>query len=161
MYKTLCVAAILVATIVFTSGNKPADASTVGLPSPVIVAKISLTNQTQQIPTTTLFTPTTSGLYRVSIYFSMTKPVTQLEWDTSLYFTDEAGAENMTGGASVARLNYSLNAIPPTAWATTTSGDPVAPVTFRAIAGTPVSYSVSGPASGDTYELFLVAERLE
>jgi hypothetical protein len=161
MYRTLCVAAILLATIVFTSGNKPADASAVGQPSPVIVARLSLTNQTQQISTTTLFTPPVTGLYRVSVYFAMTKNVnSQEEWLTSLYFTDDGGFESMSGDTAVARLNDFSTSIPPVAWAVTHSGDPVAPVTFRAIAGTPVSYSVGGPATGDTYDLFIVAERL-
>jgi hypothetical protein len=52
---------------------------------PVIIRQISMQNQTITPPVITLFTPTTSGLYRVSAYFSIFPESTgsicpQVEW---------------------------------------------------------------------------------
>src|SRR5271169_4195856 len=91
MYKTLCVAVLLLATFAFMSGSRAADASQTTLPSAVIVAKVALTNQTTTIPQTVIFTPLQSGLYRVSPYMAlMTSPVTCC-WNFDFFWTDEGG----------------------------------------------------------------------
>jgi hypothetical protein len=41
---------------------------TEGASSPVIIKRVFLSNQTASISTLTLFTPTTAGLYRVTLY---------------------------------------------------------------------------------------------
>jgi hypothetical protein len=158
MYKTLCVAALLLALFALTSGSKPADASATGLPSPTILAKAKLVNQTAPIPATTIFTPSQDGLYRVSVYMSQT----QLgggygAWDFNLNWSDNAGTEGATpyelsdnngfDGHYVNNLNASL---------------PGATILLEAIRGVPVTYSVQALSSpAGSYELYYVVERLE
>jgi len=38
---------------------------------PVIIAEASFLNQTADLPETTVFTPATTGMYRVSVYFEI------------------------------------------------------------------------------------------
>jgi hypothetical protein len=70
MHKTLCVAVLLLPTFALAQGGKSA---TPPFPSPLIVAKGKLVNQTAPIPTTTIFTPIQTGLYRLSVYATVTK----------------------------------------------------------------------------------------
>src|SRR5467141_1122032 len=91
MYKALCVAALLWAMFALTT---PTLAS--GLPSPVIVAKGKWTRQTAPIPTTTLFTPTQDGLYRLSIYATLTTAdsSSQTYWYVNVFWTDDEGPQS-------------------------------------------------------------------
>jgi hypothetical protein len=159
MYKTIAVAALLLAAFVFTSGNRSADASPTTLPSPVIVARVALLGQTATIPTTTLFTPKVSGLFRISAYLAMTtQGTTGGVWTFQVGWTDEAGAEAPTE----VPLYVTDNQRPPNAfaWGQNISGEQT--VILRAIANTPVTYTVFGDASaGGAYEVFITAERLE
>jgi hypothetical protein len=159
VYKNLCVAAILLAIIVFTSGNKPADASAVGLPSPVIVAKVALTGQTAEIPTTTLFTPKDAGVYRISAYLSMTTRGNDGNYlNLNVGWTDDGGPEG-----PLQMLNVSDAQTTPSAYAFGPSSNLEQTLIVRAVAGAPVTYIVTAdgqPISG-AYELFLIAERLE
>src|SRR5260370_18874827 len=74
MYKTLTGAALLLAAFAFTSGSRSADASPATPISPPIVARGKLVNQTATIPSTTIFTPAQDGLYRLSIYATVSIP---------------------------------------------------------------------------------------
>jgi hypothetical protein len=155
MYKTLCIAVLLLATFAFTSGSRPADAAQTTLPSAVIVAKVALTNQTTTIPQTVIFTPLQSGLYRVSPYMAlMTSPVTCC-WNFDFFWTDEGGtrtASTMMTLGNNSCCGYGLDSI---------STDVPGSFTFRAVAGQPVSYDISGGgADAGPYELYLVIERL-
>jgi hypothetical protein len=125
---------------------------------PIIVAKKIFRNQTQAIPQTTLFTPAVTGIFRVSVYMAMTSPVNGTSaWNLGWNWTDHAGAEQ----TYLATLLD--NATPPYDFANG-NGLPIPPVpfTFEAVAGQPVSYSVSPPNDphGGTYDLVLVVERL-
>ena len=154
MYKASCVAALLLGTFALTSGSKPADASASGLPSPVIVARASLVNHTAALPQTTIFTPTQTGVYRVSAYIAMTTASSTGFWTFEFCWTDE-------GGTNLAQmLNLDSTRVP--AYGTDPSGNPVGSFTFRAIAGQPVSYDVTdgGTGAGGTYEVFFTIERL-
>src|SRR5271154_2878315 len=94
MYKTLAAAALLLAVFAFTLGNRFATAAPTGTVTPVIVASRALTGRTTMIPTTTLFTPSVTGLYRVSAYIAMsTAGTTGCPWELTLGWTDDAGAE--------------------------------------------------------------------
>src|SRR5258706_2567445 len=68
MFKSLCVAVLLLSTFALPQARN----STVGPVSPPIVARGKLLNQTAPIPTTTIFTPTQTGLYRLSVYGTVT-----------------------------------------------------------------------------------------
>ena len=160
MHKALCAVALLLATFALTSGSKTADASASGLPSPVIVAKGKLVNQTASIPTTTIFTPAQTGLYRLSVYATVTQstpPTIQDNWYYHLYWSDDAGAEQSAGW----ELTWASDTVPPNAPAIN-SGLSTGNVTaFEAVAGTPVSYSVAGFNDGSAFSLYYTIERLE
>jgi hypothetical protein len=154
MYKALCVATLLLATFALTSGSKFADASPATPPSPVIVARAKLVNQTAPIPTTTIFTPTQTGLFRFSAYTTQTMPVSgdSRYWSINLYWTDDAGPQLNTQ-----LIQCVCGGFGSVGWPSGTVG------IFEATAGQPVSYSVSLPSGtdGGTYSLYYTIERLE
>jgi hypothetical protein len=161
MYKTLCVVALLLATFVFTSGSKPADASPVTPVSPPIVAKGKLVNQTAPIPTTTIFTPTQVGLYRISVYMTLTKVdiASNSTWWFTMNWTDDGGAESAGN-----LVNLIDNQGPPQAYGIQQNGAMFGPVlSFESAAGTPVTYVVgqSGGSDNSAYSLYYTVERLE
>ncbi|HWY20989.1 MAG TPA: hypothetical protein VNX26_07190 [Candidatus Acidoferrum sp.] len=164
MYKNLCVAILLFATFVFTSGSKPADASPTGPSSPVIVATVKLTGQTAPISSTTLFTPTATGVYRVSAYMTQVTPVNLLNvfWYLNLRWRDDAGAESAAVETNNPVLQTLTSGAPPNAYGF--DGIPPGSTSIiEAKAGQPITYSVvlSAGTSGGTYSLFMVVERLE
>src|SRR6266849_1999381 len=95
MYKSVCLVVILLAAFAFTSGSRSADASPVSSISPPILAKAKLPNQTAAIPTTTLFTPTQDGLYRLTVYMTqvVTVPSSSANWNFNVNWSDDAGQE--------------------------------------------------------------------
>jgi hypothetical protein len=162
-YKTICVVAVLLATLAFTSGSKPIDASVSSPLVPTIVANIALTGQTATIPTTTLFTPNVSGPYRLTQYMVQTTPSegeNQYSWNLGFSWTDDAGVE---GVGEVGDLYSGLAIwdfqVPPSAWSSTVS-------VIEAIAGHPVTYEVNTNAPGGTcntcgaYSLYITAEKI-
>jgi len=67
--------------------------------SPAIVAKRKLLNQTKKIPTTTLYTPKQTGLFRLSIY-GIILSNDQNEggtWYVNVGWTDDFGPEAVNG----------------------------------------------------------------
>jgi hypothetical protein len=156
MYKTLCVAVLLLPTFALAQGGKSA---TPPFPSPLIVAKGKLVNQTAPIPTTTIFTPIQTGFYRLSVYATVTKtdPSSQSYWNFNMGWTDDAKA------VAVNNILYTTgNVSGPFSYPNLgTIGGTSAP--FEAKAGTPVTYSVTqdnGPDSS-AYSLYYTLERLE
>jgi hypothetical protein len=130
-----------------------------GLPSPVIVAKGRFVNRATPIPTTTLFTPSADGLFRLSIY--MTETVTGANvfdsWVFVLNWNDDAGAE----GSNVDSLT--VNQAPPGAWGNEGFAFAGTVQTFEAKASQPVTFTVtySPPTPSGAYSLYYVVERLE
>jgi hypothetical protein len=137
------------------SGTNSVGQSTNATTYPHVVASVHRTNLTTTIPTTTLFTPTRNGLYRISPYMVTTVPVSSDTggWNLYLDWADDAGQEEWQGPIVYANsvVPYAYN-IPPSTF------------TFRANAGTPITYWVQvsgGDASGSTYELFFTVEQLQ
>jgi hypothetical protein len=149
------VASFALAFAVYSAENRP---NTSGFPR--VVASVRLTNQTQQIPTTTILNAPRTGLYRVSTYMAMTTPgLAQANWELNLSWTDEAGVES--------NLYTELGAkqIPPSDYAYPRFVPGITPPSLQieAIAGTPINYVVGGSTFGDggTYELFISVEQLQ
>jgi hypothetical protein len=163
MYKTLGIAVVLLAAFAFMSGSRSADASPTTPIGPAIVAHGKLVNQTAPINTTTIFTPTHTGLFRLSIYMTCTKTGNSSNWFYNFNWSDDAGAENanVNGGSLIyIHSNYG----PPSAYAFNDATYwPGSAVPFEAIAGVPVTYTVtqSGAPDGSAYSLYYVVERLE
>jgi hypothetical protein len=150
MNKTFAVAVLLICAFVFGFATNSTDAPT-GTAGPRVVAKVALPNQSANIPTTTIFTPQQSGLYRASIYMEQTVPATDGNfWSFRLDWTDDAGAQEL--------VPLLLNDSGQPAFAYEGGGGENDSWTFRAIAGNPVRFSVEG-GSG-TYEVYLTVERL-
>jgi len=150
MNKALAVAVLLVGAFVFGfATNNTADRE------PHVVAKVDFTNQTAGIPTTTIFTPTHTGLYRVSNAMTMSSPVPNSNggWNLIFNWTDEGGTET----AFLAQLSNA--ATPNQDYPTPGLGEN--PLIFKALAGTPVSYQVFSDFGAGTYAISFVVERID
>ena len=158
MHKTLCVAAIALAMFALTADRSAGTPNTT-LTSPLIVARGRLVNQTEPFPATTLFTPTQDGLYRLSVYATLTTadPTSTSTWSYGFSWTDDAGAESagfvlgqngdQLGQFYNGSYGYPGNAIPP----------------FEAKKGIPVMHFMAHSTVPDNtaYSLYYVVERLE
>jgi hypothetical protein len=121
------------------------------------VAKGKVLNHSAPIQTTTIFTPTQTGLYRLSVHGSIT---TAAPGSTSYYYynlswTDASGALQTYGGLITSidsELGQWVNGYPANY-----------PITFQAVAGTPVTHSVLLSGSPDTavYSVYYAIERRE
>jgi hypothetical protein len=155
MYKTLCIVALLVGSLALTGRTSNAASSTV-FTSAVIVATGQVLDQIDPIDTTTIFTPSQDGLFRLSVYATITKPNSNSlsEWNYNLLWTDAAGPESQR------RLLISNNALRGVFnW-----NNPAYPLVFQGTAGAPVSYSVLRiPNKPDhtMYSLYYVVEQLQ
>ena len=116
MYKNLSIAILLVAfgLVAARSTGLPASTPT----SATIVKTVVLRNQTGSIPTTTLFTPASTGLFRVSVYMTEVVPPQGNDgtWIFNLAWTDDAGLES--GFPSQPIMQMSPAGTPPLAYGT-------------------------------------------
>jgi hypothetical protein len=153
--KKLFLAALTAGMIVgFTSSAVAAEPT-----SPAIIAKIHLRDITQGIPTTTIFIPQYTGVFRVSSYLTITTSIhTEYDWILSLDWFDDAGLETTN-------LAYGFSTqMPPHAYFSNIMSDEnQAPLTFEAVAGRPVTFTLSGPPAGTSSVcgLAIIVERLE
>lgn len=131
----------------------PATAS-----GPVIVKKVSFPNQTDTIPQTVLYTPTSNGTFRVNIYSEMvnTNPANQEASDycATVTYTNDSGATQQPVG------------IVPCFYDSSTLENSSAGTTYfiRAKANTPILFSTTmfGPVPTQpfAYSVYIVIERL-
>ena len=139
--------------LVVKAGSASAT-SYVAIPAaPNIVAQVAVTGQTAPIPQTTLLTPQTNGLYRVSAFIVTTTVATNGDpINLNLTFTDDSGAKtkyitSMNSGAFFPNNDVGVVSA------------------VRANAGFPLAYSITCDpyCSGfdATYELFLTVEQLQ
>jgi len=160
MYKTLDISVVMLAAFAFTSGSRSADASPTNSIGPAIVARGKLVNQTTPIPTTTIFTPTQTGLYRISVYatVAISDPSSQSSWNYDLGWTDDAGKQN----AYTLLWQYGQHL---GQFANDTSFlDGGVVRVFEAKAGTPITHDLfqgGGPPDSSAYSLYYALERLE
>lgn len=141
--------------LVVKAANASATSSVAISAAPNTVAQVVLKGQTTTIPTTTIFTPQSDGLYRISGYGTTTVPGSQGYWNVIFGWTDDAGAEQNS-------------AMPPSDWLlipTNASWGFTGTLTLvvNANAGMPLTYSVGiydGSTTGSTYELFITVEQL-
>lgn len=121
------------------------------MPQWKVIQYVALTHQTQPIPQTTLFTPTTNGFYRVTAYLSASGPkqTGNTAWFFNLQCTDIVPF-NGCGTGMIVEVNGALNANVFYA--------------FSPHPGAPVSYSTgeSNPPPVDTeYNLVFTIEQLQ
>jgi hypothetical protein len=160
MYKSISAAVLLAASFAVISGIRHADALPTTSTSPLIVARGKLLNRSGAIPTTTIFTPAQTGLYRLSVYATVTQsdPNNGGSYGYSVNWTDDAGSEQGTGGAV---LLWSANSVPPNAGAENPAGWQGNVLLFEAVAGTPVTHSLTGGPDNSLYSLYYTIERLQ
>jgi hypothetical protein len=117
----------------------------VAMPSaPAVVATIALYNQTAGIPTTTLYTPPTTGLYRFTIYLATTAVCnTTGDWDVNLQWTAFGGIQSLGTAQGCAGIGEHITTAP-----------------GSVLEGQPIIYWVdaNNVTSGD-YALLLTVER--
>jgi len=116
---------------------------------PCVVASLALTNQSQAIPATAIFTPTANGVFRISSYISTSTGTNKnATWEAFEGWTDEIGPRQ--GGFVFASPNIASSST----WVA------------RVIAGQPVLYQTklyhtAGGSGGMTYNLNVVVEQLQ
>jgi len=155
MYKTLCVAVALLGIAVLTSGSVSSPNTS---RTPVIVASAKFVNQSKAL-STTIFTPTQDGVYRVSAYATITQhdPSSQSYWQYGLGWTDDAGPQ----AAVTIFYQYGKNSGQFLNDISVQNGGQVR--TIAAKAGTAMTQNMMriGPTDSSTYNLYYVVEQLQ
>jgi hypothetical protein len=159
MYKNLLIALLLAAFGLAAARSTNTSSSPA---SPTIVATVSLPNQTAPLSSTVLFTPDTTGIFRVTTYMTEVVPLTHdggYVWTYHLGWTDDAGKES--GNGSNGLMVLLTRQTPPSAWAGTPS--PGLTSIVEAVGGAPITFSMSkaGSVNGpSTYSLYITVEQL-
>ena len=163
MHKNLLI--VLLIVVLAVTANHSARGTTDGpITSPVIVKKLVVRNHSGPIQQTTLFTPSQTGLFRISIYMTEITPgnTPANPWMLSLSWSDDAGSE-----CCATVLGLSTVGTPPFAYAyfspvVGSANPPTGMVVIEAAAGQPVAYSVDNGAPGTTgtYSIYAVVERM-
>jgi hypothetical protein len=123
--------------------------------SPVIVARFLQRNITASIPTTTVFTPKYTGLYRASVYITVTNLGYDAYWLATWNWNDDAGQEQEY-------ISQTAVMKPPSAYGYAADGiNPSLPLTFEAVGGQPVSFTLTEYGIGGACTLAIVVELLE
>jgi hypothetical protein len=153
MNKALCVMVFLSLSL-----SLPTAARAQNLTSPLIVASGKMVGQTKPISKTILYTPSETGLFRVSVYMCMTKPgnTSNRDWVFFLNWTDDAGPEFDQLADLVVNSgppnSYALSYIHPAGFA------------FEAVGGEPIAFSVdasSGAGTMGMYSLYYTVEQIQ
>jgi hypothetical protein len=111
---------------------------------PCVVATLSVTNQTAAVSETALFTPTTSGLFRVT-YYMESSPILASVWGLQFKYADDLKVRS----EPVVRVNPGQS--------------PSFSLMFRDVAGQPITYAVTQIKSSPDayYDLFITVEQLQ
>ncbi|MBZ5571483.1 MAG: hypothetical protein LAO09_06350 [Acidobacteriia bacterium] len=146
MKKSICLVAVLLCAWVSSFGQSN------GLPQWKVVKEFHLTNQTNAIPTTVLFTPTKASIYRLSMYLSASANEAQNgQFYITVDWTDQTGLPGTNGGAT--DLSHGSETL---SW--------IAPETFSPKIGTPVTFTVvlsdNPPPQDASYSVAVIIEKL-
>ncbi|MGA8432995.1 MAG: hypothetical protein WB729_24445 [Candidatus Sulfotelmatobacter sp.] len=160
MNKALAVAVLLLGVLAI--GFATSSPTTGTFAGPRVIATGALTGQTSNIPTTTIFTPPRSGLFRLSAYATLTTPATsgfQSSWAYDFTWTDDAGVA--TGGTRILIDPQNDQTVGAFNW--NEVGPYGTTLLFQAKGGTSVTYDVTqlGTPDGSAYSLYYTIERLE
>ena len=119
-----------------------------GLGQATIAAIVSLTGQTGNIATTTIYTPPAAGLYRVSVYQICSTAGSAGTLNSVIGWTDIVGAKTISPAADVT-LTSTANGATGNAFINATA----AAITYAA--------TITGGAGGPAYALYIVVEKLQ
>ena len=111
---------------------------------PCVVATLSVTNQTVPVSETALFTPTTSGLFRVTVYME-SSAIQGSVW--SLQFKNTDDLKKRSGSIVQVAPGQLLSGVS----------------VYRDVAGQPITYTVAQVKVGEGafYDLFVTVEQLQ
>lgn len=117
---------------------------------PTIVGSLSLTGQSDKVPPTVLFTPSTNGLFRISVDLIITKSKTNKNlygyWEGKLQWTDVKSEDRLGPKVDARVLGSQLQ------------GETY---TFSAVAGQSIEFSTKATRAGhSTYDVFVILEQL-
>lgn len=144
LLSVLAASALAITTVVHPT---EANSSIAAPRAPVIVAQVALSDQTGAIPVSTLVTPRSSGLFRVSgSVIGLAGCNSTAPAEVALIWTDDRGAEQgqLFNPGVLESSAYGLSSV------------------VRVIAGTPLSYEIpSGDVNCTPYDLFLTVEQLQ
>jgi hypothetical protein len=161
MRKALYIAAVLIAcglTISFGKANTANTTST----WPLIVVKGKFLNQTAAIPQTNIYLPVDNGLYRLSVYATITTPSSAdtSYWQFNPEWTDDSG-QTYNGGGNAFLFSPNNDASGAFMWMG--QGNYGGTLVLEAKGGTPISISttLNGPPDNSAYSLYYTLERLE
>lgn len=158
MKKTLCVVAVLVVAALalsFGSARPP-------LTAPIIVASGQALHRTNPLPQVPMYTPVVDGVYRVSVYATLTTrdASSNSYWAYNVAWTDAAGAGQyawllLADGANNVGMFYPY-------WNQNEQAGSY-PIVIQARAGRPIIHSMSqsGPPDGSAYNLYWVVEQIQ
>ena len=141
MKRCLLVAALLIALSVSGFGQEAKNESVPWASFPCIVASVSLINQTVSVSQVPIYTPTTSGLFRIT-YYEESSQVGFGMWNFSWNWTDDLKKETK-GPWVLYPGGYFNDGIPG----------------MRVLAGRAMTYTVTG--NGGSYNLFATVEQLQ
>jgi hypothetical protein len=118
---------------------------------PRVVARLNLLNRTKAIGPETLYTPTKSGVFRVSGTIVCTKAGNYGFWFESITYTNEIGVN--AGFVEPAGVRSDI----------VESGPGTSATTFNAFAGVPIQFAIvtEFDTSGSEYNAYVVLEQLE
>lgn len=157
MYKALF-AVSLTAGLLVLNGRGSGAASVPTFSGPAIVAKGRFLNQTAPIPTTTIFTPSRSGLFRLSAYGMVTTadPTSGSQWLFNPGYTDDTGITVNEYAFILSCDNHHVGQFCLDNYGGGT-------LIFEAQAGTPVTITVmlDGQPDNSAYSLYYTVEHLE
>jgi hypothetical protein len=160
MPKYLTAALALLAGIILSSALKT-SANPVPPLTPLIVAKGKVLNQNAPVPTTTIYTPTQDGLFRLSVYGTVSQidTVSNVFWDVKVSWTDSSGPTSVSGFCFTENGDATAQ---PFFW--NAEGFSGAPVILQAKAGEPITFAVAqtgGTIGNGAYSIYYTLERLE
>ena len=159
-YKTLCVAVLFVIVLAFMSGSKSVGSAPPSLTAPVIVASGKLLNQSGPF-TKTIYTPGVSGVFRLSVYATITTVASSgySYWMYNFSWTDVTGQLQTSQPVLSSNTDLYLGEF------ADATGYEIggATRTFQAVKDMPITHSVSpvGAIDGSAYDVYYVLERIE
>jgi hypothetical protein len=156
MYKTVCLLMLLTAGCATGLGQSSTTKANASLTTyPRVVAKVAVIGQTAAIPTTTIFTPSKNGLFRISAYGTITVITQNGTPELTFGWTDNGGAQQMSFPINNTQTPWFSGA-----------GPAFYSFPVRANTGTPITFgmTVCPPTTcgdgGDTYDLYITVEQL-
>lgn len=141
MKRYLLLGTLLIALTASAVGQEAKNAASPCASFPCVVASVSLTNQTMSVSRVPIYTPTASGVFRITYYFEADAQGIGGSWILTFGWTDDLKPQT----------------IPPVGVQPGTYFSYVLPV--RDLGGHPITYSVMGNTG--SYSLFAIVEQVQ